>query len=447
MTTETGAMTEAQAREVLGRFDRPLPAFLKPAAILMLIVGGIGFIILAAGAQSQRAWTAYFVNWLFWTGVAQGGVIFHAVTNVAKGRWSAPIARMAEASVMFLPASFVLFLLLWFGRAQIWPWVLHPLTTPHVKAFWLRDWFMFGRDALALAIVTWLMLWFVYHSVRPDAAILGSSAPAHRREFFARLSRGYDTRGEGVSVQRRTDLAPILIIVWGITMSVVVFDVIMSLSPMWQSNLLGGYFVLGEWLAGLMSLALLMLFFRSHYGLEDLITTRHLHDLGKLCFGFTVFWAYLFFAQFIVIWYGNIPEETHFLLLRMLSPEWRGVSIAMIVLVFLLPFWGLIGIAPKKTPSVFATFAVISLTGLWIDRYVFVTPSVIQQTANHGLPLGWQELLVTIGFAGAWGLSYLWFLGRFPMVSPSLLMHFSERRHHAHTAEEDVDAEELKDHL
>ncbi len=447
MSTATGEITEAQAREVLGRLDRPLPAFLKPAAILLLIAGAVGFVVLALGPHSQRAWNAYLINWLFWTGIAQGGVMFHAVTNVAKGRWSAPLVRIGEASAAFLPASFVLFLVLWFGRAELWPWIAHPIAEPHVKAFWLRDWFMFARDAAALLIVDGLMLWFVYHSVRPDAAMMAASAPAHRRDLYARLTRGYASRGETVSTRKLTDLAPLLIVLWAITMSIVAYDVITSLAPMWSSNLLGAYFFLGEWLAGLMSLALLMLFFRRHFGLEDVITPRHLHDLGKLCFGFTVFWAYLFFSQFIVIWYGNIPEETSFLFLRMLSPEWRAISIAMIVLVFIVPFWGLIGVAPKKTPSIFATFAVISLLGLWVDRYVFVTPSVMQETANHTLPLGWQEVLVTLGFGGAWSLCYLWFQARFPMVSPTLLMHYNERRHHAHSPEEDVDGAELEKHL
>jgi len=425
-------VTDAAVREILRKLERPLPPLIKPAVTLMAVVGGLGFVILAFTSQSQRVWTAYLINWLFWTGLAQAGVLFHAVTNVAKGRWSAPIVRIGEASVAFLPVSFVMFLLMWFGRAHLWPWVLHPTTEPAVKAFWLRPAFMFARDAAALAVLFLLSIWFVYHSVRPDAVLLAPGAPARYKGLYTGLSQGWDQRGADYSVRKRTDLAPILIVTYAVVMSFVAFDVIMSLAPHWFSNLLGGYFFMGAWLSGLMSLALLMLFFRSHYGLEDTITTKHLHDLGKLCFGFTVFWTYLFFSQFIVIWYGNMPEETSFLFLRMMSPEWRGVSIAMLVMVFLLPFWGLIGVAPKKTPSVLATFATISLLGLWIDRYVFVTPSIVQETARHGLPLSWQEAVVTIGFFGVWALAYLWFQARFPMVSPTLLEQYSGHHEAGH---------------
>jgi hypothetical protein len=321
--------------------------------------------------------------------------------------------------------------------------VAHPITTPPVKAFWLQPGFMFARDAAALIVLYAMSIWFVYHSVRPDAALLAAGAQGARKSLYARLTEGYAARGEAFSIARRTTLAPILIVTYAVCMSLVAFDVIMSLAPHWLSNLLGGFFFMGAWLSGLMSLALIMLWARRHYELESLITARHLHDLGKLCFGFTVFWCYLFFSQFLVIWYGNMPEETSFLFLRMMSPEWQTISTAMVVMVFVIPFWGLISVAAKKTPGALATFAVISLLGIWVDRFVLTVPSIVQQTADRSLPLGWQELLVTLGFAGAWGLSWLWFLTRFPIVSPTIVAHFGERRHHAHTSAEDIEAREV----
>ena len=428
---------------VLAKLDRPLPPFLRMGVTLLALVGAVGFVILLVAGQAQRAWMAYLVNWLFWTGLALGGILFHAVTNVAKGRWSAPLVRIGEASVAFLPVSFVLFLLLWFGKAHLWTWVAHPISEPHVKGFWLQPAFMFARDSVALLVLFGVATWFVYHSVRPDVALVADKAPAERRPLYARLTKDWSARGETYSTDRLTTLAPVLIVAYAVCMSVIAFDVIMSLAPHWLSNLLGGFFFMGAWLAGLMSLALLIVFYRSHFELDSVITPRHLHDLGKLCFGFTVFWAYLFFSQFLVIWYGNLPEETSFLFLRMMAPEWRGISIAMLLMVFLVPFWGLISVAGKKTPSALATFAVISLLGLWVDRYVLVVPSIVQETAGHTLPLGWQELLVTLGFAGAWALCYLWFHARFPMVSPTLMEHYGERRHHAHSGAEDVEAREV----
>ena len=106
------------------------------------------------------------------------------------------------------------------------------------------------------------------------------------------------------------------------------------------------------------------------------------------------------------------------------------LSIAMVVMCFILPFWGLISVAAKKTPAVFGTIAIISLSGLWIDRFVLVVPSITQAPGH--LPLGILEVLITAGFFGLWGLSYLWFAERFPLVSSVLIRQHGERRRHAH---------------
>jgi hypothetical protein len=118
----------------------------------------------------------------------------------------------------------------------------------------------------------------------------------------------------------------------------------------------------------------------------------------------------------------------------MSTPQWKAISIAMVLMCFLIPFWGLISVAAKKTPIVLGTIAVISLAGLWVDRFVLVVPSIIQ--APPSLPLGWQEILITAGFFGLWGLSYLWFADRFPLVSPVLIRHHGERRAHSHVSDQ-----------
>jgi len=423
----------AVSREALLRkLAKPLPGWVRPLCAALAAVGVLVFILLALGANSARAWHAYHVNWLFWTGLAQGGVMFGAVTTVAKGRWAVPLRRMAEASVAFLPVSFALFLVLWIGKAQVFPWVAQPVLEPAVKGFWLRPGFMFARDIAALLVLYGLSFWFVYHSVRSDAALLRAGATDKVKRLYASLAKDWDLPGRGAehSGERREQIAPVLIVAYAVCMSLLAFDLVMSLAPHWISNLLGGFFFMGAWLQGLMALALLAIAWRRHLGVEEVITSRHLHDLGKLCFAFTVFWAYLFFSQFLVIWYGNMPEETSFLFLRMAAEPWRGISTAMVVMVFLIPFWGLIGVKPKKNPRILGTFATISLLGLWVDRYVLTVPSIVQSAP--GLPLGWQEVVVTLGFAGLWGLAYTWFAERFPIISPTLVEHGGERRRHSH---------------
>ena len=393
--------------DVLRKLGRPLPVWLVPLLSVLALVGAASFLLLAVGASSARAWRAYHVNWLFWTGLSQAGILFAATQVISKSRWSHSLRRIAEASAAFLPISFVLFLVLWLGRSHVFPWVNAPVEE-WPKSLWLRDWFVFGRVGVGLLFMYGLSFWFVRDSLRADVATGEELA-----RIEARLSR----------------LAPGLVVTYAVVMSILAFDLIMSLAPHWLSNLLGAYFFMGAWLMGLMTLALTTIFWRRHLGLETLVTPKTLHDLGKLCFGFTVFWMYLFFSQFIVIWYGNMPEETSFLMLRLAAQPWRPIGILTVILVFLIPFWGLMGVVPKKTPAILGTFAVISLAGLWLDRWVFVVPSIVQGAARA--PLGWPELLVTAGFAGAWGLAHVWFARRYPIVSPRLLQRIeTEGAHH-----------------
>jgi hypothetical protein len=411
--------------DVLRKLERPMAPWVVPLLVLLALIGVASFLLMLMGASSARAWRAFFVNWLFWTGLSQAGVLFAASQILAGARWSHPLRRIAEASAAFLPVSFLFFLLLWLGRADIFPWVRAPVAE-WPKGFWLRDWFVFTRVGVGLLAMYALSFWFLYHSLRPDAALLRSTSARRAAGLYAFLARGWsDEPGDRNAAQlafcegRQSRLAGALVVVYAVVMTIVGFDFIMSLAPHWLSNLLGAYFFMAAWLMGLMALALTTILWRRHLDLADLITPHTLHDLGKLCFAFTVFWAYLFFSQFIVIWYGNMPEETSFMMLRIAVQPWRSIGILMVVLVFVVPFWGLMGVVPKKTPAILGTFAVISLVGLWLDRWVFVVPSIVQTA--HRAPLGWPEVLVTAGFTGLWGLSHAWFARTFPIVSPRLV--------------------------
>ena len=131
-----------------------------------------------------------------------------------------------------------------------------------------------------------------------------------------------------------------------------------------------------------------MLYGRNEMGIAAFVSPKQRHDLGKLCFGFTVFWAYLMWAQFLVIWYGNLPEETGFLFARLWGP-WRPIGSIVFLGMFVIPFFGLLGVLPKKVPFTLALFTSISLVSLWLERYLDVMPSV---TREPGPVFGMPEL-------------------------------------------------------
>src|SRR6266571_4236847 len=210
--------------------------------------------------------------------------------------------------------------------------------------------------------LSWLSWRFVRHDTTPDARELQSGEEVERltdsgvisrdagvREtlnFFAalelsRIGRGIVTYepprqpGQGdEEVERLTDSgvisrdAAILVLAYAFGYSLLAFDLMMSLAQKWVSSLFGAFYFMGSFLAALMMLAVLAITLRRAMGLGGIYTSRQQHDLGKLCFGFTVFWAYLMWSQFLVIWYGNLPEETYFIFYR-LTGAWRPVGVAV----------------------------------------------------------------------------------------------------------------------
>ncbi len=390
----------------------------------VLAVAGLAlFVVLLMGDDPARAWRGYLINFLFFTGLSQGAIIFAAVQKVSKGVWAGPIIRFAEATVAFLPVSLVLFGVLFLGRAYLFPWIAHP--TP-LRGAWLTTPFVFGRDLVALLAVFGVAIAFVYHDLKPDVAQLKSHVTGWRRDLYDRIAGNYTgTPEQARLIQHRLGwLAPLLLVLFAYGFSLIAFDLIMSLAPYWVSTLFGAFFFMGSFLNGMTSLGLLMLYWRGRLGLKDTIGRQQFHDLGKLIFGFSVFWAYLMFSQLLVIWYGNLREETGFVFYRLWG-EWRPIAVLVGLMVFLIPFWGLIWVRAKITPFTFGLFVLISLSGMWLERYLLIQPSLTERGPAFGLP----EVAITAGFLGLFLLAYGFFARTFPIVSPRLAAE-AEHSHH-----------------
>jgi hypothetical protein len=384
------------------------------------ILGLILFVQALAGGAADRAWQLFHVNWIYFTGLAAGSVAFAAVQKITNAKWSGLIIRFAEAGVAFLPVSLI-------GLVLIFTAGYHSIYGPmeaalpglqHAKAVWLSHDFMFARlglGLLALSIVGWKL---VKADLVPDMYATLSVVSGGRRGLFERWSQGYQPSSAGAfeHESRIRRLAPLYTVIYVYVLTLVAFDGIMALQPHWFSNLLGGFIFMGAFLGAHMLLALLMIYGSAHLGISDLVSPKQRHDLGKLCFGFTVFWTYLMWAQFLVIWYGNMPEETGFVFARLWG-HWLPVAKAVGIGMFIIPFFGLLGVAPKKSRIMLGFFASVSLTALWLERYLLVMPSI---TALPGPAFGLPELGPTLAFAGLFLLSYGLFGRTFPMLSPRL---------------------------
>jgi hypothetical protein len=386
----------------------------------LAVLGLILFLEAIWNGQAARAWQLFHVNWLYFTGLAGGSVAFAAVQKITNAKWSGLIIRFAEASVAFLPLSLIALILTFtLGYEAVYGPMVHAAHgMNHSKEVWLSRPFMFARLGIGLVVLGWVGWKLIRADLIPDMFATRSVAGPGRRSLYERWTRAYDgtpaaTLAHDEHLHR---LAPLFVVLYAVVFSLVAFDGIMALQPHWFSNLLGGFYFMGSFLGAHMLLALMSVYGAAHLGIGDLVSPKQRHDLGKLCFGFTVFWTYLMWAQFLVIWYGNLPEETGFVFARLWG-DWRPVGVTVLVGMFIIPFFGLLGVAPKKTRPTLMFFATVSLLALWLERYLLVMPSV---TALPGPTLGTPEAGPTLMFLGLYLLSYALFARTFPMVSPRL---------------------------
>jgi hypothetical protein len=401
---------------------------------LLALAGLVVFLVSLRGEQADRAWHLFHVNWIFFTGLTAGSFAFVAVQKVAKAKWSGVILRFAEAAgFFFFPVSLIgLVLILTVGYPHVFGPMQEQLgSLSPGKARWLSHGFMSGRLLVGLGLLYWLGFRLVQADLVPDLHELTPLVKGWRARVYQAWSRTYDPSmaGESANEERIARLAPAYVVTFAIVATLVAFDTIMALQPHWYSNLFGGWYFMGSFLGGHTLLALLMLHGRRELGIAELISPKQRHDLGKLIFGFSVFWAYLMWAQFLVIWYGNLPEETGFVFARLWG-GWRPIGATVFTGMFVAPFIGLLGVAPKKYPPTLAFFAALSLLSLWLERYLLVLPSV---TRLSGPVIGLAELGPTALFAGLFLLCYGLFARTFPMISPRLAEVTLEReRGHLH---------------
>ena len=378
-------------------------------SVLLCLLGVAGFI---AGVLSEpeRAWTALVWNWSLWSGIAVGGAAVVAAATTAYGQWLRPMRRLAEGLTAFLPVSYLIMILLLFGLPHVYEWVEHP---PTAKASWLDPTFFSIRQVVGLAILYAAALALVYWSLRPDLGRLRDRVSGWRRGLYDRLTAGW--QGIDVELERstrvRSKLAPAYAVLYAVIVTFWAWDWLMSIDPHWFSTLFPAWIFMTYFLGAIGITAIATCRLRSGT-FRDAIRPRNLHDIGKMLFAFTVFWTYLFFAQYLVIWYGRLPEETGFVKLRLWG-AYEPVAIAVLACVFLIPFLGLLSVRSKRTPATLTAFATISVFGLWLFHLLLVAPSPFPEF----IALGWIEILIALGVAGTFFACFLTFLRAFPRIA------------------------------
>ena len=397
----------------------PVSRTVKLACTVLAVIGLVAFI---AGLliDAKRAWMSLHFNWLFLTSISTAAVAFVAVQRIVTARWSRPVVRFLEGYVAWLPVAWIILLLLvTLGQDSIFTWT-HETPPVHEKQVYFQPWFFLLRVMGAFTIITALALWYVYTSLRLDVGHLPEAGAGWARGLRERMRRGFgEERRELHSTHSlQGKLAVVLAMVFAYGWSLLSYDLSMTLSLHFQSTMYGWQFFMGAWLVALMSWNLITRWWDAQHNLGHIVGESTYHDLGKLCFAFAAFWGYLTFGQYIIIWYGNLPEETHYFRLRLMQP-WIGITTAVFVMMFVIPFFGIMGKRPKLWAPWMIAVAVLCTLGLWLHRYIEAYPSLYGEI-DH-LPFGVWEIGLGLGCLGLWGLCYAAFMDAFQRLRVTLM--------------------------
>jgi hypothetical protein len=397
-------MVESRSTAIPSR--KPLVLF---AGLILLGFGA--FAVEVFGANPARAWQAYLINFLLWSAVAQGGLLFSAVMHLTKARWSGRMQSLAESFAAFFPLSLILFLGLFLGKDYLFPG-LHS-EAPALK-IWLNLPFLFSRDLAGLLVLYGLGLAYTFYALRLRGGTGGGW-------IGSLVSRGWTGSEDAVERCRRrmTILSVLYILVYSFILTLIAFDLVMSMEPPFYSTLFGAYAFAKAFYLGLLALMVVAGFHYLRRGEESGLRPSDFHDLGKLILAFCLVWADFFYVQLLIIWYGNVSEETQYLIKRVMLFPWRPLAWTVFFMGFVIPFFVLLNKRLKEQPLVMLPLCVFVGVGLWLEHLLLVGPSLNPRATT--LPVGLGDVLITLGFLGlmafAVTLFLRWFL--YPVVRRS----------------------------
>ncbi|QSE97111.1 quinol:cytochrome C oxidoreductase [Fulvivirga lutea] len=372
-----------------------------------------------AATWLKRIYTNLWVNNVYFTGLAIIGLFFVAIQYAAQAGWSSGIKRIPLAMAHWLPIAGILMIATWFlvnhdvfhwthaslyapveeggdeiiqGKASLWYW---PLEAGSFPIFYV------------LRMVIFFGLWILFFNWI-------------KKEMLAE-----DIDGDVSHWYKARKYSAIFLVIFAVTSSIAAWDWIMSIDPHWFSTMFGWYVFASWWVNGLAVITLIVVALKSQ-GYLSIVNANHLHDIGKFVFGFSIFWTYIWFSQFLLIYYANIPEETVYFIQRLDSGNYKWVFFINLILNFFLPFLLLMTRDAKRHMSLLRLVCPIIIVGHWFDFYLMVTPGVMQTEGTFGL--------VEIGMATVFGVAFLFvtlsnlakaplFAKNHPMLKESLHHH------------------------
>ena len=343
------------------------------AGIIALLYGLIMFHPFSHGghgedANSTRFWAVLLQNCTFWLMICNASMFFIGVTTLAMGGWQVALRRVPEAISSVVPVlGIICFLILmaivWGDRHDIYHWVDAEAVS--------KDKILNGKKGFldpvffsVFSAITLFLWWFLGKKMRQLS--LETDNAGHM---------DYETGDRWI--KKNIIYASLFIVVFGLTVgSTIPWLWIMSIDAHWYSTMFSWYTFASTFVAGMSLIALYIVFLKNRGQLE-FVTEEHIHDIGKFMFAFSVFWTYLWFSQYMLIWYANIPEETGYFKIRVQGP-YRGIFFLNLILNFICPLLILMKKSSKRNYTLLTFMAILIIFGHWIDFWQMVMPGALK---------------------------------------------------------------------
>ena len=375
-----------------------------------LIVGAVLLVLLLIGAFINRPqfFHSYLVGTVFWAGLSLGALALLMLQHLTGGNWGLVIRRVLEAATRTIPLILILFLPIILGMKHIYPWtdVEKMRQNPAVRSkseLYLTPVFFTARALIYFAI--WLLLAYLLN----------------------RWSLEQDRTGERRFTRRMKNLSGPGLALFVLTTTFASIDWVMSLDPEWYSTMFGFLFVASWALTAMAFVIATLSLLANREPMIGIVRASHFHDLGKLLLALVMLWAYFAFSQYLIIWSGNLPEETTWYI-RRTRGGWGWIAIAVIVLHFALPFLLLLSRDLKRNARKLAMLAAFLLLMRLVDLFWLIEP----EFNKHHFHLSWMDVVAPLGIGGLWLAVFSWQLQKRPLVplnDPQLESVLEQARH------------------
>ncbi|MFD1468278.1 quinol:cytochrome C oxidoreductase [Hymenobacter caeli] len=327
---------------------------------------------------------------LFILGISAVGTVFVAINYVAYAGWSVIVKRIAEAfSVWLIPGAIIMFVVFLLGRHDIFDWTREGVMTKGSATY---DRIIAGKSGFLstpfylIRMVSYLVIWWAFSWK------------------LRKLSLEEDLNGGTQYFHTSVTTAALFLVLYAVTSSMSAWDWIMSVDVHWFSTMFGWYVFASWWVSGIAGITLTAIFLKQN-GYLRFLNANHLHDLGKLMFGFSIFWTYVWFSQFMLIWYANLPEEAVYFNQRLggFNGQYTAIFFFNIVINFFFPFLALMTRDAKRQMIVLKIACIAILVGHWSDFYLMLMPGTMR---------GENGFLIEIGVAAIFLGSFLLLMTR-----------------------------------